>query len=138
MVGWLLCHLNKCASVSSIKIEIQAGRESAVDFSTGPEPMVYKAKNGHLMVVRWPLLHNTSCPVPYQSAHNTRLVAIAGFSSSQDTLTCVGQRGHTRSRCIFHQETPEERSPCPQETQAVKSLHRTFVAQLVFLSLHAI
>ncbi|XP_075875661.1 unconventional myosin-Ih [Nelusetta ayraudi] len=35
----------------SIKIEIQAGRESAVDFSTGPEPMVYKAKNGHLMVV---------------------------------------------------------------------------------------
>uniref|UniRef100_A0A4W6GC86 Myosin IH n=1 Tax=Lates calcarifer TaxID=8187 RepID=A0A4W6GC86_LATCA len=34
----------------SIKIEIQAGKESAVDFSTGPEPMVYKAKNGHLMV----------------------------------------------------------------------------------------
>lgn len=42
--------------ISSIKIEIQAGRESAVEFSTGPEPMVYKAKNGHLMVVRWPLL----------------------------------------------------------------------------------
>ncbi|KAF1389113.1 hypothetical protein PFLUV_G00070080 [Perca fluviatilis] len=36
----------------SIKIEIQAGKESAVDFSTGQEPMVYKAKNGHLMVVR--------------------------------------------------------------------------------------
>uniref|UniRef100_A0A671YBY2 Myosin IH n=1 Tax=Sparus aurata TaxID=8175 RepID=A0A671YBY2_SPAAU len=36
----------------SIKIEIQAGKESAVDFSTGHEPMVYKAKNGHLMVVR--------------------------------------------------------------------------------------
>ncbi|KAM6931438.1 unconventional myosin-Ih [Xenentodon cancila] len=36
---------------SSIKIEIQAGKESAVDFSTGQEPMVYKAKNGHLMVV---------------------------------------------------------------------------------------
>ncbi|XP_061529304.1 unconventional myosin-Ih [Phycodurus eques] len=35
----------------SIKIEIQAGKESAVEFSTGPEPMVYKAKNGHLMVV---------------------------------------------------------------------------------------
>ncbi|XP_071340243.1 unconventional myosin-Ih [Trachinotus anak] len=35
----------------SIKIEIQAGKESAVDFSTGQEPMVYKAKNGHLMVV---------------------------------------------------------------------------------------
>ncbi|XP_041854522.1 unconventional myosin-Ih isoform X2 [Melanotaenia boesemani] len=36
---------------SSIKIQIQAGKESAVDFSTGQEPMVYKAKNGHLMVV---------------------------------------------------------------------------------------
>uniref|UniRef100_A0A8P4G5K7 Myosin IHa n=1 Tax=Dicentrarchus labrax TaxID=13489 RepID=A0A8P4G5K7_DICLA len=36
----------------SIKIEIQAGKESAVDFTTGQEPMVYKAKNGHLMVVR--------------------------------------------------------------------------------------
>ncbi|XP_032372774.1 unconventional myosin-Ih [Etheostoma spectabile] len=35
----------------SIKFEIQAGKENAVDFSTGQEPMVYKAKNGHLMVV---------------------------------------------------------------------------------------
>ncbi|XP_061624189.1 unconventional myosin-Ih isoform X13 [Phyllopteryx taeniolatus] len=35
----------------SIKVEIQAGKESAVEFSTGPEPMVYKAKNGHLTVV---------------------------------------------------------------------------------------
>ncbi|XP_070689239.1 unconventional myosin-Ih [Pempheris klunzingeri] len=35
----------------SIKIEIQAGKESAVDFGTGQEPMAYKAKNGHLMVV---------------------------------------------------------------------------------------
>ncbi|XP_029960506.1 unconventional myosin-Ih [Salarias fasciatus] len=35
----------------SIKIEIQAGRESAVDFSTGQESTVFKAKNGHLMVV---------------------------------------------------------------------------------------
>lgn len=76
--------------ISSIKIEIQAGRESAVDFSTGPEPMVYKAKNGHLMVVRWPLLFNTSCSAPSQSAHYMRLVAIIGFPSSQDTLTCVG------------------------------------------------
>uniref|UniRef100_A0A3P8U1E1 Myosin IH n=1 Tax=Amphiprion percula TaxID=161767 RepID=A0A3P8U1E1_AMPPE len=37
----------------SIKIEIQAGKESAVDFTTGQEPMVYKAKNGHLMVVSY-------------------------------------------------------------------------------------
>uniref|UniRef100_A0AAX7VSC5 Myosin IHa n=1 Tax=Astatotilapia calliptera TaxID=8154 RepID=A0AAX7VSC5_ASTCA len=34
----------------SINFEIQAGKGGAVDFSTGPEPMVYKAKNGHLMV----------------------------------------------------------------------------------------
>uniref|UniRef100_A0A3P9CHT6 Myosin IH n=1 Tax=Maylandia zebra TaxID=106582 RepID=A0A3P9CHT6_9CICH len=37
----------------SINFEIQAGKGGAVDFSTGPEPMVYKAKNGHLMVVSW-------------------------------------------------------------------------------------
>ncbi|XP_012718841.2 unconventional myosin-Ih [Fundulus heteroclitus] len=35
----------------SLKFEIQSGKESAVDFTTGQEPMVYKAKNGHLMVV---------------------------------------------------------------------------------------
>ncbi|XP_023199813.1 unconventional myosin-Ih-like isoform X3 [Xiphophorus maculatus] len=35
----------------SIKIKIQSGKESSVDFTTGQEPMVYKAKNGHLMVV---------------------------------------------------------------------------------------
>ncbi|KAK1893127.1 Unconventional myosin-Ih [Dissostichus eleginoides] len=51
-----LCFIaNKQNSVKvvqgSIKIEIQAGKESAVDFSLGQEPMVFKAKNGHLMVV---------------------------------------------------------------------------------------
>ncbi|XP_067087176.1 unconventional myosin-Ih [Osmerus mordax] len=35
----------------SIKFEFQAGKENTVDFSTGQEPMAYKAKNGHLMVV---------------------------------------------------------------------------------------
>ncbi|XP_054628297.1 unconventional myosin-Ih isoform X2 [Dunckerocampus dactyliophorus] len=35
----------------SIKIEIQGDKENTVDFSTGQEPMVFKAKNGHLMVV---------------------------------------------------------------------------------------
>lgn len=40
------------AMIASIKIEIQPGKESAVDFSAGQEPMIYKAKNGHLMVVR--------------------------------------------------------------------------------------
>uniref|UniRef100_A0A3B5MTI6 Myosin IHa n=1 Tax=Xiphophorus couchianus TaxID=32473 RepID=A0A3B5MTI6_9TELE len=37
--------------VFSIKIQIQSGKENSVDFTTGQEPMVYKAKNGHLMVV---------------------------------------------------------------------------------------
>lgn len=49
-------HASKCQNVSviipSIKIEIQMGKENAVDFSVGQEPMTYKAKNGHLMVVR--------------------------------------------------------------------------------------
>lgn len=45
--------LKNLSLIPSIKIEIQPGKESAVDFSTGQEPMVYKAKNGHLMVVRW-------------------------------------------------------------------------------------
>lgn len=38
-------------STHSIKFEINAGKENCVDFSTGQEPMVYKGKNGHLMVV---------------------------------------------------------------------------------------
>lgn len=42
--------------IASVKVEIQPGKESAVDFSAGPEPMIYKAKNGHLMVVRRPVL----------------------------------------------------------------------------------
>ncbi|KTF72463.1 hypothetical protein cypCar_00034826 [Cyprinus carpio] len=35
----------------SIKFEIQAGKEGGVDFSTAQEPMIFKGKNGHLMVV---------------------------------------------------------------------------------------
>ncbi|XP_036382610.1 unconventional myosin-Ih [Megalops cyprinoides] len=35
----------------SIKFNIQPGKEGFVDFSSGQEPAVYKAKNGHLMVV---------------------------------------------------------------------------------------
>ncbi|KAF3850864.1 hypothetical protein F7725_012636 [Dissostichus mawsoni] len=52
----------------SIKIEIQAGKESAVDFSLGQEPMVFKAKNGHLMVVR-PVLMMKSAPLPLGLGH---------------------------------------------------------------------
>uniref|UniRef100_A0A3Q1ET66 Myosin IHa n=1 Tax=Acanthochromis polyacanthus TaxID=80966 RepID=A0A3Q1ET66_9TELE len=44
-------HLFEFLTKLSVIIEIQAGKESAVDFTTGQEPMVYKAKNGHLMVV---------------------------------------------------------------------------------------
>uniref|UniRef100_H3DEN5 Myosin IH n=1 Tax=Tetraodon nigroviridis TaxID=99883 RepID=H3DEN5_TETNG len=36
----------------SIRIEVQLGKENTVDFSAGQEPMIYKAKSGHLMVVR--------------------------------------------------------------------------------------
>ncbi|XP_023689111.1 unconventional myosin-Ih [Paramormyrops kingsleyae] len=35
----------------SIKFDIKPGKEGYVDFSSGQEAMVYKAKNGHLMVV---------------------------------------------------------------------------------------
>lgn len=38
--------------IASIKIEIQPGKESAVDFSAGQDPMIHRAKNGHLTVVR--------------------------------------------------------------------------------------
>ncbi|MGH0146443.1 UNVERIFIED_CONTAM: hypothetical protein FKN15_008275 [Acipenser sinensis] len=52
-----LCVLaNKQNSVKvvqgSMKFTIQPGKEGIIDFSTGQEPMVYKAKNGHLMVVK--------------------------------------------------------------------------------------
>ncbi|XP_076854557.1 unconventional myosin-Ih [Brachyhypopomus gauderio] len=35
----------------SIKFDIHGGKENFVDFSTGQEPMAFKGKNGHLMVV---------------------------------------------------------------------------------------
>ena len=36
----------------SVRFDIQPGREGFVDFKSGQEFMVYRAKNGHLMVVR--------------------------------------------------------------------------------------
>lgn len=36
----------------SVRFDIQPGREGFVDFKSGQESMVYRAKNGHLMVVR--------------------------------------------------------------------------------------
>lgn len=50
-----LKHLCVFSLIPSIKFEFQPGKEGSVDFSTGQEPMVYKANNGHLMVVRWVL-----------------------------------------------------------------------------------
>uniref|UniRef100_A0A3Q2CCB6 TH1 domain-containing protein n=1 Tax=Cyprinodon variegatus TaxID=28743 RepID=A0A3Q2CCB6_CYPVA len=50
----------------SIKIEIQTGKESAVDFSRGQEPQVYKAKNGHLMVVSLDLCSGLNFPCRIQ------------------------------------------------------------------------
>lgn len=34
-----------------MRFDIQPGREGFVDFKSGQESMVYRAKNGHLMVV---------------------------------------------------------------------------------------
>ncbi|XP_061762485.1 unconventional myosin-Ih [Nerophis ophidion] len=55
MVTKLSIIANKQSAVKvvqgSVKIEIHAEKENTVDFSTGQEPMVFKAKNGHLMVV---------------------------------------------------------------------------------------
>ena len=56
--------LNRFALLRSITIEIQSGKQGAVDFTTGPEPLVYKDKNGHLMVVRHPPPHT---PYPLKS-----------------------------------------------------------------------
>uniref|UniRef100_A0A672GHL0 Unconventional myosin-Ih-like n=1 Tax=Salarias fasciatus TaxID=181472 RepID=A0A672GHL0_SALFA len=46
---------NKQNSISvvqgSVRFDIQPGREGFVDFKSGQESMVYRAKNGHLMVV---------------------------------------------------------------------------------------
>lgn len=35
----------------SVRFDIQPGREGFVDFKSGQESTVYRAKNGHLMVV---------------------------------------------------------------------------------------
>lgn len=35
----------------SVRFDFPPGREGFVDFKSGPESMVYRAKNGHLMVV---------------------------------------------------------------------------------------
>uniref|UniRef100_A0A668AEP5 Myosin IHb n=1 Tax=Myripristis murdjan TaxID=586833 RepID=A0A668AEP5_9TELE len=37
--------------ICSVRFDIQPGREGFVDFKSGQESMVYRAKNGHLMVV---------------------------------------------------------------------------------------
>lgn len=37
--------------MSSVRFDIQPGREGVVDFRSGQESVVYRAKNGHLTVV---------------------------------------------------------------------------------------
>lgn len=49
-----------------------------------------------------------------------KLFVTAGCHSGSDTVTCVGLRRHTRSPCIFHQETPKGRSTCIQETHLTR------------------
>ncbi|KAJ8393918.1 hypothetical protein AAFF_G00054510 [Aldrovandia affinis] len=48
----MLANKHNCIRVvqGSIKFDIQPGREGFVDFSSGQESMIYRAKNGHLMV----------------------------------------------------------------------------------------
>uniref|UniRef100_A0A3P9P9U1 Unconventional myosin-Ih-like n=1 Tax=Poecilia reticulata TaxID=8081 RepID=A0A3P9P9U1_POERE len=46
-----LTNLKSSLSVFSVRFDIQPGREGFVDFKSGQESMVYRAKNGHLMVV---------------------------------------------------------------------------------------
>lgn len=46
--------MDECETVlvpCSVRFDIQPGREGFVDFKSGQESMVYRAKNGHLMVV---------------------------------------------------------------------------------------
>uniref|UniRef100_A0AAY4BAR0 Myosin IHb n=1 Tax=Denticeps clupeoides TaxID=299321 RepID=A0AAY4BAR0_9TELE len=43
----------------SVRFDIQPGREGFVDFKSGSESMVYRAKNGHLMVVKKSTVHRT-------------------------------------------------------------------------------
>uniref|UniRef100_A0A3P8Z0E6 Myosin IHb n=1 Tax=Esox lucius TaxID=8010 RepID=A0A3P8Z0E6_ESOLU len=48
----LVANKENCINVvqGSIKFDIQPGREGFVDFKSGQETMIYRAKNGHLMV----------------------------------------------------------------------------------------
>lgn len=78
----------------SIKIEIQAGKESAVDFTTGQEPMVYKAKNGHLMVVSYEIINvcvTSDSGLIFsrkkRDATRIRLFVTPGFISGPDEVT---------------------------------------------------
>uniref|UniRef100_A0AAQ4QEL5 Myosin IHb n=1 Tax=Gasterosteus aculeatus aculeatus TaxID=481459 RepID=A0AAQ4QEL5_GASAC len=49
----LIANKQNCIKVvqGSVRFDIQPGREGFVDFKSGQESMVYRAKNGHLMVV---------------------------------------------------------------------------------------
>ncbi|KAI7813243.1 putative unconventional myosin-Ih, partial [Triplophysa rosa] len=59
----------------SIKFEINTGKENCVDFSTGQEPMVYKGKNGHLMVRAQMICDATRCSVrEFGQVHNRLLL----------------------------------------------------------------
>uniref|UniRef100_A0A3Q3MS14 Myosin IHb n=1 Tax=Labrus bergylta TaxID=56723 RepID=A0A3Q3MS14_9LABR len=50
----VIANKQNCIKVvqGSVRFDIQPGREGFVDFKSGQESMVYRAKNGHLMVVR--------------------------------------------------------------------------------------
>lgn len=59
---------NQCEIVIvtfSVRFDIQPGREGFVDFKSGQESMVYRAKNGHLMVVSSSKHHDKTMPNYY-------------------------------------------------------------------------
>lgn len=44
--------MGKSVVIFSVRFDIQPGRAGFVDFKSGQESMIYRTKNGHLMVVR--------------------------------------------------------------------------------------
>uniref|UniRef100_A0A4W4GSI7 Myosin IHb n=1 Tax=Electrophorus electricus TaxID=8005 RepID=A0A4W4GSI7_ELEEL len=86
----------------SVRFDIQPGREGVVDFKSSSEFMVYRAKNGHLMVVSvsehsWPLHHYprllATCTVYLEFSHCRSCIlfflffSIAGICSDKISMT---------------------------------------------------
>lgn len=91
----------------SIKIEVQAGKESGVDFSIGQEPMVYKGKNGHLMVVSIVCLSKLCL----KRGRHIRVFFTAGYHTDQDTVMWGNWRD-TRDNPVYFRRSFLKRLTC--------------------------